>query len=164
MASIFGGFQCPGNSAERPLHQFVFSLQPIVQVMPRLAARLNENLIGSATDMFLGGTIELHTPFLLLSCWVLREPAQHGSPFSVCQYKPDLKTTQLFCKLFFPPRSCRRSRLQTRHQRNTDRFEANSRQWYNRQLEPVRTGVVDETTELLSCGRFREPPHSLWRE
>ena len=77
MASIFGDFQCPGNSAEKPGHQFVFCLHPVVQVMPRLSARLNENLMGSAADLFLGGAMELHTTFvLLLSCWVLKKTAR----------------------------------------------------------------------------------------
>jgi hypothetical protein len=47
-------------------------------------AMLKKDFMGSNTDLFLGGTIQLHTPFLLLlSCWVPESmPAQHGSPFS----------------------------------------------------------------------------------
>jgi len=86
----FGGFALLGfgwlklsDSANWQRHQFVFGLQPIVQVMPRLAAMLKKYFMGSATDLFLGGTIELHTPFLLLPCWVLEELAHPAcSPLS----------------------------------------------------------------------------------
>jgi hypothetical protein len=89
----FGGFALFGfgrlklsDLADWQLHQFVFGLQPIVHVMPRPAAMLKKDFTGSATDLFLGGTIELHTPLLLLlSCWVLGELAHPAwFPLSDC--------------------------------------------------------------------------------
>jgi hypothetical protein len=96
------------DPADWELHQFVFGLQPVIQVMPRLAAMLKKDFTGSTTDLFLGGTIFLHTPFLqLLSCWVPESlPAQHGSPFSQsATYTPFRKRLTVFESILRHPRS-----------------------------------------------------------
>ena len=64
----FGGFALfgfgrsqLGNLADGQLHQFVFSLQPIVNLMSGLAATLEKNLTGSLADLFFGWAIKIHT-------------------------------------------------------------------------------------------------------
>jgi hypothetical protein len=56
--------------AARRLRQFPLGLQPILQIMARLAAVLKKDFTGSPTDLFLGRTILFHTPFLLLVVWL----------------------------------------------------------------------------------------------
>ncbi|HTS18818.1 MAG TPA: hypothetical protein VMP11_14685 [Verrucomicrobiae bacterium] len=53
--------------ADPQLQELVFGLQPIVEVMPGLAAMLEKDFTGQATDLFGGGAIELHITFRLLS-------------------------------------------------------------------------------------------------
>jgi hypothetical protein len=53
--------------ADAQLQELVFGLQPIVKVMPRLAVMLKKEVMGHATDLLFGGTIELHITFRLLS-------------------------------------------------------------------------------------------------
>lgn len=108
----FGGFDLFGfgslklsDLADSQLHQLVFGFQPIVQVMPRLAAMLKKYFMGSATDLFLGGTIEVHTPFLRLSCWAHGEFA-HPAWFPLIglfNISPIREETDCFRKYFRPP-------------------------------------------------------------